>query len=104
MGDIVTPIRRLLRRAPALHTRIAIERTLAGLNASHCARAFGCSHTVWQRIESGQRSVDAPELKRIARIVGCTVQRLRGQQAQVAPGYRRMGRPPTRVEVHQVAA
>jgi transcriptional regulator with XRE-family HTH domain len=95
MGDIIKPLRRALRRHGPIevHTRIALERTLAGLTASHCARAMGCSHTLWQQIESGDRAVDAGEAKRIARILGVTVHRLHGEQGLAVPGWKKQGRP-----------
>jgi transcriptional regulator with XRE-family HTH domain len=95
MGDIVTPIEKALRaHAPVpLHTRIRIERVLADLSVRHCARAMGISHTLWQEIEAGKRAVADDEVKAIAKIVGCTPARLRGEQAVKTPGFRKMGRP-----------
>lgn len=95
MGDIVTPLRLSLRdHGPiAQHTRIALERTVAGLSARHCARALDVSHTTWQEIESGIRSVSAADLGLIARILGCTLRRLRGEQVHSVPGWKKQGRP-----------
>ena len=74
--------------------RIAAERILAGLTTAHCARAMAwSSHKMWQRVESGERSITAAERVRIARILGVTVHRLQGTQAQHTPGYLPLGRP-----------
>jgi hypothetical protein len=55
---------------------------------------MGWSHTLWQDLEAGDRPLYAGELSRIARILGCTVRRLRGEQASSVPGFRKNGRPP----------
>lgn len=82
-----------------LHLRIMAERVLAGLTASQCARAMAVlsgrtwSHTLWQRIENGTRDLSEVEVARVAKIVGVTVRRLRGDQPRAVPGWQKRGRP-----------
>jgi len=93
--DVVDALRMALRAHGPLpvHKRIAIERELAELSQRHCARAMNWSHTLWQQVEEGIRRVTREEEKRIAKIVGCSVQRLRGEQPQATPGWKKQGRP-----------
>jgi transcriptional regulator with XRE-family HTH domain len=95
MGDIVTPLRDALRDHGPIpqHTRIALERTLAGMSARHCARALDVSHSTWHEIERGIRAVGSEDLKRIAQILGVTLRRLRGEQVDAVPGWKKQGRP-----------
>lgn len=77
-----------------LHRRIRDERIRAGLEPSHCARAMDWHHSRWQRMETGERPIRAEDMPRIARILGCTVARLYGEQAFVVPGKMKRGRKP----------
>lgn len=95
MGDVIAPLRTVLHaHGPLpLHVRVAVERTLADLSSRHVARAMEMSHTLYQEIEQGKRALAPDELRRLARILGCTVGRLKGEHALTVPGYRKMGRP-----------
>lgn len=53
--------------------RISACREAAGLKQSEMAERLGMSRGQLANIESGNRKVDLPELRRIARICGCRV-------------------------------
>lgn len=95
MSDLVDVIRRKVERESPLpvHRRVALERILAGLTVSHCARAMGWPPALWQRIEAGERTISDLELPQIAAIVGVTDARLHGLHATTVPGRKRPGRP-----------
>ncbi len=95
MADVVQMLRTRLKREDALpvHVLIALERTMARLTVVQCARAMGWSHTLWQRVELGARSVSDTEIVKMAVILGVTEARLRGTHATTIPGQTRPGRP-----------
>jgi len=100
MADPIKPFRNALRRIRRerpipIGTRIALERELAGLSASHCARAMEWSHTTWQNMESGERALTLAERQKIAGVLGVTDNRLTGDQPYAVAGYKRRGRPPS---------
>src|SRR5690606_24602073 len=89
-------LRDTVRKGLPIHQRIELERHLAGLSGSHCARAIGWSHTLWQELEAGQRAPRQGELPRIAKILGISVHRLTGDLVKTIPGWKPIGRPRTR--------
>jgi len=89
-------LRDTVRKGLPIHQRIELERHLAGLSGSHCARAIGWSHTLWQELEAGQRAPRQEELPRIAKILGISVHRLTGDLVKTIPGWKPIGRPRTR--------
>ena len=96
MESLAQQLRDTVRKGLPIHQRIELERHLAGLSGSHCARAIGWSHTLWQELEAGQREPRHDELPRIAKILGISVRRLTGGHAKTTPGWKPIGRPRTR--------
>lgn len=94
--ELALPLRDAVRAGLPIHQRIVLERHLAGLSGSHCARAMSWSHTLWQELEAGQRPPRREELPRIAKILGISVHRLTGDLARATPGWKPIGRPRTR--------
>ncbi len=95
MSDLVETMRRkLLGSQPIpVHERVVLERLLANLSVSQCARRMGWPPSTWQRIEDGRRTISEAEIPLMAKIMGVTDTRLRGLQATLLPGRNRPGRP-----------
>lgn len=95
MGNVIERVRTVLKEHQpiGIHSRVGLERTLAGLSVRQAARALGWSHVHWLDIEEGKVFLANAELRRIAKVLGCSFERLVGRQARTQPGWKKMGRP-----------
>ena len=85
-------------RTMPLPTRLTLERILAGLSVPQCARAMAAmtgvswSHTLWHRVERGERDLSGFERRCAAKILGVTCKRIAGAQPTAVIGWKKRGR------------